>query len=190
MGSVRRRGGAVRVTLDRAEASLIVTLAAQVSGLLAGGAPSAERDSDDPIAALVAELDAPIPASDDPILGRLLPDAYRDDPGAAGEFRRLTDGDLRATKRAALQRILDDVAEAGGLAAERDLRLDLDEAAASAWLQALTDVRLALGVRLDVREDSVADREGLVPGTPREAELAVYDWLTWLQDAIVRAVSM
>ena len=39
------------------------------------------------------------PAPEDPVLARLLPDAY-DDPEEAGEFRRLTEAGLRATKLA------------------------------------------------------------------------------------------
>lgn len=184
MGSVKRRGGAVRITLDRAEASVIVSLVGEVSGLLSTGATATPED---PIEALVGDLDAPTSTPDHPILERLLPDAYRDDPDAAGEFRRLTDSDLRATKREALQRILTDIADAGGLGADRDLKVELDDAAATAWLHGLTDVRLALGVQLDITEDLLADRIPSVPATPRDAELAIYDWLTWLQEAIVRA---
>ncbi len=33
---------------------------------------------------------------EDPVLARLLPDAYRDDPEAAGEFRRYTEPALRS----------------------------------------------------------------------------------------------
>jgi hypothetical protein len=153
--------------------------------LLAGDAIAQPDESLDPMAALVAELDAPTQSPDGPILERLLPDAYRDDPAAAGEFRRLTDGDLRATKRAALQHILDDLGQAGG--SDRDLKLSLDDAAATAWLHGLTDVRLALGVQLDITDDTLAERDAGAPVTPRDAELAVYDWLTWLQDALVRA---
>src|SRR5690606_21563571 len=52
----------------------------------------------------------PLDAPQDPALLRLLPDAYRDAPDGAAEFRRLTEADLRASKtehlrllRAALQ---------------------------------------------------------------------------------------
>ena len=58
---------------------------------------------------------------------------------------------------------------------------------AEAWLTALNSLRLVLGTRLDVREDTFAD--GLDMRDPRAPELAVYSYLTWLQDALVSAVS-
>ena len=42
-----------------------------------------------------------------PVLARLLPDAYRDDTEAAGEFRRFTEQDLRSGKVAAARTVLD-----------------------------------------------------------------------------------
>jgi hypothetical protein len=44
-----------------------------------------------------------------------------------------------------------------------------------------------LGTRLDVREDTFED--GLDLKDPRAPELAVYSYLTWLQDALVAAVA-
>lgn len=187
MGSVRRRDGAIKVTLDREEASLIISLVSQLSAMLTDSVP---MDPDDPIAALVASIDNPPPRPDGPILERLLPDAYRDDPEAAGEFRRLTNAELRASKRGALQRILDDLADAGALTAARgEVAVSLDEPAASSWLYALTDVRLALGVRLHIGEDDDAGRGIRSADSPHAAERAVYDWLTWLQDAIVTSIT-
>jgi hypothetical protein len=174
------------VTLDRAEASLLVSLVGQVSALLAEG--SAPIDAD-PIEVLEASLGEAAASPDTPILERLLPDAYREDPAAAAEFRRLTDADLRASKRGALQQILDDIGAAGSIGRARNLTVDLAEPAATAWLHALADVRLALGIRLDITEETTVDTADLPPESSRAAELAVYDWLTWLQDALVRAVS-
>jgi hypothetical protein len=175
------------VTLDRAEASLVVSLVSQVSALLAEG--SAPIDGD-PIEVLEASIAEDTPSPDTPILERLLPEAYREDPDAAAEFRRLTDADLRATKRAALQQILDDIGTAGSLGRARNITVDLTEPAATAWLHALADVRLALGIRLDITEDTSVEEGELPPESSRAAELAVYDWLTWLQDALVRAMTI
>ena len=55
----------------------------------------------------------------------------------------------------------------------------------SAWLRALNDLRLVLGTRLDVTEDEFAD--GFDPDAPHAYELAVYAFLTWLQEAAVQA---
>ena len=42
-------------------------------------------------------------APEDPVLARLLPDGYRDDPEAAGEFRKYTEPSLRSAKHQAAQ---------------------------------------------------------------------------------------
>jgi len=79
---------------------------------------------------------AELPA--DPILARLLPDAYADDPDASSEFRRYTELSLRSGKVAAAQTVLETLPADGG-------RIRLSEPDAQAWLRALNDVRLALG---------------------------------------------
>ena len=63
--------------------------------------------------------------------------------------------------------------------------LDADEA--DAWLRALNDVRLVLGTRLDVTED--LDYENLDLNEPRGRDLAVYGYLTWLQEQLVEALA-
>jgi hypothetical protein len=114
-------------------------------------------------------------APDDPSLERLFPPAYDDERDAA-EYRRLTQDELQAGHREAL-----DVLES---TAGRD-RLTAEEA--DAWLRALNELRLVLGTRLDVREDTFAG--GLDLGDPRAPELAVYGYLTWLQESLVEALS-
>lgn len=64
-------------------------------------------------------------------------------------------------------------------------RLDADEL--DGWLSALNDLRLALGTRLDVKEDVFAD--GFDPHAPNAYELAAYAFLTWLQEAAVEAAA-
>jgi hypothetical protein len=118
---------------------------------------------------------------DDPVLARLLPDAYPDDPAAAGEFRRYTESGLRSGKVAAARTVLDTLPEAGGR-----VRLSADEA--QAWLRSLNDIRLALGVRLEVTEDREAMAEQAGQGGPQAAGLWVYDWLTLLQETLVEAL--
>jgi hypothetical protein len=123
------------------------------------------------------------------VLLRLLPDAYRDDGDAAREFRRLTEADLRATKRGGLSQLVADLSAAGAVPHRGGLRLDLDEDSAAAWLPALTDVRLALGTRIGVTEDMDDERATLSVDAPRYAQIATYDWVSWLQDAMVRALT-
>jgi Domain of unknown function (DUF2017) len=147
----------------------------------ARGLPTEGPVGADELAAMVGLTDnTEVP--DDPVLARLLPDAYRDDPEASGEFRRYTEQGLRSGKIAAARTVLATLPQGGG-------RIRLSEPEAQAWLRALNDVRLALGVRLDVTDDfdeQVADME---PDDPRSAYIGVYQWLAYLQETLVHALS-
>jgi hypothetical protein len=59
---------------------------------------------------------------------------------------------------------------------------------APAWLGVLTDLRLALGTRLGVTEDNHEELAALPDDDPRAGTFHVYDWLTFLQETLVRAV--
>jgi hypothetical protein len=119
---------------------------------------------------------------DDPVLARLLPDAYRDDPEASGEFRRYTESGLKSGKAAAARTVLATLPAAGG-------RIRLSEPEAQAWLRALNDVRLALGVRLEVTDDFDDQVTNMEPDDPRAPYIGVYQWLAFLQETLVRALS-
>ena len=174
MASVERSGADVRVSLDADEVAVLANLAGQVVAMLAPE-PGAAAD---PLEELVGMSTAPVAAPDDPAVQRLLPDAYADD-AAAQEFRRLTDTELRGVKVAALQRMLTDIG-----VGRADVALDAE--AAQAWVQALNDVRLVVGTRLDVQEDM--PRRRLPAGDPRAALFVVYDWLTAVQDRLVEVL--
>jgi hypothetical protein len=191
MGSVRRRGDRVRLSLEAAEVALLTFLIAQVLDLLADVSAEGADDPAEPesIEELLDDSLEPVETPEDPVLLRLLPDAYRDDSDAAGEFRRLTEADLRATKRSGLSQIVTDISTAGAPHHRGGVRLDLDEDAAAAWLPALTDVRLALGTRIGITEDMEDERATMSVDSPRYAEIATYDWVSWLQDAMVRALT-
>ena len=77
-----------------------------------GRSAGRQRDPDELGAAARRDRSGPVETPRDPALLRLLPDGYRNDDDAAGEFRRLTESGLRATKRAALQRLVDDLTSA------------------------------------------------------------------------------
>ena len=135
-------------------------------------------------------------------MARLLPDGNRDDAELAQSFRRLTEHSLRQTKRAALALAAD------ALRRHEPVVLDRDEA--SALLKGLTDVRLVLAERLDLRTDDDATtlhlRLELASAQAAEAEepdepdpaaqaerswlglAAVYEALTWWQESLVAAV--
>jgi hypothetical protein len=124
--------------------------------------------------------DAELP--DDPVLARLLPDAYRDDPEASGEFRRYTEHGLRSGKAAAARTVLATLPPEGG-------RVRLSEPEGQAWLRALNDVRLALGTRLGVTDDFDDQVSDMAPEDPRAAYVGVYQWLAFLQETLVQALS-
>ncbi|RFU42883.1 DUF2017 domain-containing protein [Actinomadura logoneensis] len=188
------REGAVRIRFEPEEAALVRTLTEQLLDLL-GDPPGA----DDELAAVGITDRASAP--DDPVLARLFPDAYRDDGEAAGEFRRYTEMGLRDGKREAAGIVLATLADAfggglpGGGRAEgrsggrgRSGEVELTTEQAQAWLRSLNDVRLALGTRLDISEEWYEEAERLDPSDPRMPMYAAYDWLTMLQESLVRAV--
>lgn len=115
----------------------------------------------------------------DPVIERLLPEGHRSDAGLASDYRSLTESGLRQEKLADAALLLDTIAEAGG-------RVELDESGAEAWIRALNDVRLALGVRLDVNESDDPKVRAEETGDPR---WAAYSWLTAVQGLLVDALA-
>jgi hypothetical protein len=180
MSEVHRDGATVVVTLSSDDVLLLRQLVPQVTQLL-----GADEDApEDPLAELVGMTDgAEVAPPTDPAVQRLLPDAYADDT-SAGEFRRLMDGELRRTKAAALDRLLHEVTTAEG----KRPQVRLDEDGAETWLRALNDIRLVLGVRLDVQEDMDALVRSLTADDPRLPLVYAYDRTTRLQDAIITAL--
>lgn len=113
---------------------------------------------------------------DDPGLRRLFPPAYERDDEAEDEYRRLMADELLEGRRAAL-RLVQETAGRERLSAE-----ELD-----AWLRALNDLRLVLGTRLDVTEETYVTE--LDPAHPQAYELSVYGYLSWLQEQLVAAAA-
>ena len=114
-------------------------------------------------------------APDDPSLERLFPPAY-DDGRRDAEYHRLMDDELMDGRR-------DDL-DVMGVTAGQD---KLSPPEADAWLRALTDLRLVLGTRLDVTEDM--DLAELDSRGPRAHGLAIYAYLSWLQEQLVEAIA-
>jgi hypothetical protein len=194
------RGGGATATFVPSQAGIVRSLVSQIAELVGGDPGSdpaspesagADRDPagtgpgrpSDPLDDLARLLGQTGPATppDDPVLARLLPDAYSDDAEAAGDFRRFTETELRDGKAAAARTVLATLPEEGG-------RIRLSEEDAQVWLRALNDVRLALGVRLSITEDFDARAADLDPADPRSAYMWIYDWLTFLQETLVRAL--
>ena len=128
------------------------------------------------LAGVVAELRALLEGvPSDPSLRRLFPPAY-DEVEDEQAYRELMGGELLAGRLAALEVV------AGTLDRER-----LDAEQADSWLRALNDLRLVLGTRLDVQEDTFADE--LRQDDPRAPALAIYAYLSWMQEQLIQALS-
>jgi hypothetical protein len=196
MAGFRATSGGASARFGSAQATIIRDLVGQIADLISedwpgGGAaesgagetgwPDNGPAGPDDLAAMIGLTDnSKLP--DDPVLARLLPDAYRDDPEASGEFRRYTEQGLRSGKVAAARIVLATLPAGGG-------RVRLSGPEAQAWLRALNDVRLALGVRLEVTDDFDDRVEEIAPDDPRAAYVDVYHWLAFLQETLVRALS-
>jgi len=66
--------------------------------------------------------------------------------------------------------------------------VELDAAGVDVWLRCLTDVRLALGTRLEVDEDDEVRWELLGDDDPAKAMHDVYDWLGFVQETLLRSL--
>jgi hypothetical protein len=203
----KKRDGRYVARLDAVERGLVVGLMEQVRELVAPEQDDASTGGDD-FDSIVASLggiglgvslsaadqagagheltgDGPEPR--DPALDRIFPTANRQDEQAAAEFRRLTEETLRARKTANLDTAL------AALSGVQDQRVSLDRDEAVALVVALTDVRLVLGERLGLKQDDdleLLEEEvsSLPEDDPAVYALAVYDFLTWLQETLAHAL--
>ena len=123
-------------------------------------------------------LEADVPPSD-AVKQRLFPRAY-EDPDNEETFRDLIAGDLQNAKSQAVQEVRD----ALGIEGRVDLQLGPEDVAT--WLRLLTDLRLAIGVRLDVTEDTMS--EEIDPEHPNAPAFEVLHWLGWLQGSILERI--
>lgn len=151
------RAGEIVARLDQAEVGVVGLLLDQLEQLLAA-------DADD--------------VAGDPVLQRLLPDGHRSDPELATDFREMTEQSLRSGKADDLATVRATLPAGGG-----EVRLDVEQA--GAWLRSSNDLRLALGTRLDIGEDSEPPEDVV---TETDQQLAVYYWLTALQGSLVDAL--
>ncbi|MGP3975476.1 DUF2017 domain-containing protein [Streptomyces sp. 8N114] len=152
--------------------------------------------------------DGPSEPPADPALARLFPDAYgpgpdatpdedlaadsdeaaraKRDRAASAEFRRYTENDLRARKREdglAVVRALDALTPG-----ERGAVLTLTPQESKQWLGALNDLRLAIGTRLEVSDDSDDELYQLADSDERKPMVMAYLWLGGLQETLVETL--
>ena len=193
----KRKGDRFVARLDDVERQVVVALLKQTHEFLA---PAPREPTGDPFEDLVARLGMPrltdsagdagddvAQATRDPALERLLPAAHRDDPAMAAEFRRLTEHGLRERKAANLASAISALQVTDGD------KVRLDQAQAQAMVVALTDVRLVLGERLELRTDDDADAlqdrlEAASEDDPQLLLAAYYDFMTWLQESLIQVL--
>ena len=179
MSSFERVGNGHSLDLTLDEANILINLVEQLLELLGEGDFFHHYDSSDPLAQLLA-MPSEIVTPDDPVLLRLLPNAYAD-PEAASDFRRYTEPQLRGSKQKNLRLMREELTilvdeNHGGVIEELD---------AEVWLKGINDLRIALSVRLEIDENSF-DRFELLPDEdPQKAIYAVYFWLGWLQENLL-----
>ena len=136
--------------------------------------PADVRDLLASLARQLAELIDDPEAVGDPGLQRLFPAASLDDPMEALGFEQLMGDALRAGKREAAA-VLRATANATHLNAEETL----------AWMRCLNDIRLVVGTRLDIQEDT--DIEALFADELMEQAAVTYVALTELVEMLARA---
>ena len=192
----RRRRGGLLATFEPGEAHVIASLTSQVVELLRDR--NGELASDpDPLAGELGLSGGPSLPPEDPVLQRLLPDAYRDDSDESAEFRCFTERSLTSAKVANAEAVLASLREAGldetkvddeDVENQEPLEVELDAAGVQAWLRTLTDVRLSLAVRLGIESD---EDTMLLHQSEDEAVIAMtelYDWLGYVQETLVTAL--
>lgn len=198
MHAFRRESGRVACRFEPSEISLLSGLLSQLLELLLESSPGptgpgtrrigSEDVEEDIFARLEREMapqgdyfdDEPSP---DPVLQRLFPDPYPDDPEASHDFQRFTHAAQLDDKVAAARLMLSDLATTCDQG-----RCAVPDEHATAWLKSLTNVRLALAVRLDIHDAEDADHAAELPDDdPRSWVYAIYEWLGWVQESLLAA---
>ena len=175
----RYRRGRYVASFDAVEATLLADLVDQVRAMLATRRSESPQD---PLAVLTGMAVGPSSPPQDPAVARLLPDFHQGDDELSAALRMLHEPDLIAIKDAAAVAMLDSLPRGGGT-------VRLDEATARSWAMALNDLRLALGVRLEITEDDVEPvAASAAQDSPEFAMFATYRWLSMVQDSLVTAL--
>ncbi|GEA88483.1 DUF2017 family protein [Cellulomonas cellasea] len=191
MRGFRRERGAFVAELDAQEREVVASVVADVAELLGAArfedGPPPPTGHPDPLGLRMDEEWVAPP--EDAAVRRLLPDASREDPAVAAEFRRLTEADLRRTKIGRLAAVWQQLtADDGGVLVVRPED-------AQALAATLTDLRLVLAERLGIVDEEAADAlyeelEGDVAdddaaGQARQYLASVYAALSWLQESLL-----
>jgi hypothetical protein len=150
LGRVTRRRGEIRVRLHAEEREVLDAVLDQLREALLAG-------------------------TDDPVLERLFPPAYADDPEKEAGYQVLARQELVDSQLAAIEGV------------RASLHRDrLDDDAAATWMRSLNALRLVLGTRLDVSEEVEPVIEADDPDAP---VWTLYFFLSALVDDLVDVLS-
>ena len=149
MANFRTTRRGVRLILDPMETQLLRQLIEEFSGLLGTG--RTDRG--------------------DPVYDRLFPSAY-ELPKDEAAYRELIGNDLEQHKLAAAQTVHDALGKR-----KTDVTIEDDDF--ETWIQHLTDLRLALGTRLEIDEPRMEAE--IDPSDPDAQAMFVLHWLGFVQ---------
>ncbi len=186
-------GPRLRSQMEAQEAAVLRGMVGSIDEMLGERDESAPQDE---LAAMTGVRTGHSTPPEDATTARLLPDFHRFDLGpdggdedrgdvhggadedSAAALRSLHEPGVIAAKRAAAGTLLRTCPPDGG-------RITLTPEEADDWLVAINDVRLSLGVVLEIDADTP---EELPADDPRSGHLGVYHWMTWVQDSLVQAL--
>ena len=173
------------VALSNDELHILINLVEQLLELLGERNFTHHYQSDDPFAQLMAatfgNIESPIDQPEDPVLKRLLPNAYAD-PESAAEFRKYTEGSLRTLKQKHLLYLREQLV----FPVDHELpKADISITDPTQWLIAINDLRIALAVRLEIDEDGYKKYELMPDSDPQKHLHAVYYWLGGIQENLI-----
>ena len=173
MSEFRRKGDTYSFELKIDESHILINLVEQLLELLGEGDFLQ-------LMAMPTEISQP----EDPVLRRLLPNAYAD-PEAADDFRRYTEPALRKSKQDSLRRVREEL----GVLVDVEATGTIDSIEPGIWLKVLNDLRLALSVRLSIEADAYEKFENMPDEDPQKAIFAVYFWLGALQENLLALIT-
>lgn len=206
MRGIEKGEGYLTILFDADEAGLLAGVVDQVAEILVDSAPGtrqaptprdggAEADPFHQWEQEFAEDEVPTGSLDeddfllghdevDPVVKRMFPDAYPGDEEASRDFRRYTQAAQREAKVADALLVIGDLNQT-----DRRNRCFVQSDHLGAWLKTLTNVRLALAVRMGIVDETTADEVAQLPPDDARAWLhEVYSWVGWLQENLIEAL--
>jgi hypothetical protein len=159
------------IVVEPDEARVLVSLSQQMQSLLADALEAGTRNG-------ATETDTDTDTATDTAVQRLLPNAYRDDPELADEWRRFSRRGLIERKIGFARTLTTALIPVAAGDAEGTVSLTTD--AALDWVRGIGDLRLVIADRMGI----VVDGDEARAGEPGLQDL--YELLAWMQDGLVQ----